>query len=472
MFTLKINGKSSRQKLLESLIILSLFTLGCIVLGYTLNWGNISFDILDWSQEGPRFLFLKQSLAKGKLPLFIESPMIETTRFLGIPDTLFAPQGIFLSFLKLGEFILFNTFLNYALGFFILLRIKNRLDWSLAPFLVTAPLILLNGFIISHLAVGHSMWVNAYLLPWLILLYLSLPRHGVDWRWILNFSLYSLALFLQGGFHFALWSWGFFLLVGLLKNTSIKTILLSILFNVLTAFFRILPASITYVENDRRFIAGFRTFTDLVRSLISLQLPEEAQTLMNSGLPNWETNFYIGLLGGLFILFFAMVIPHLQHGKKPWFSNLWTPILFMTVLSMGQVFRFINLLPFGWAQAERVSSRFFYIPLLFLMVIAGDTFNQWWAERIGLSGRWLILLGAEVVLLHDLIQNARLWRVARLQTIFEPINVPLIGHVVSRSDPPYITALILGASVSALSLIVLFTLSRHTKKLSQSGTKA
>lgn len=450
--------RSAPQKLLEGLSLLGLFLLGGVVVGYTLNWGKIPFDFLDWSQEGPRFLFLQQALAEGNLPLFIESPMIETERFLGIPDTLFAPQVVFLRLLKLGEFILFNSFLNYAAGFFILTRIKKRLGWSLAPFLVTAPLMLLNGFILSHLAVGHTMWVNAYLLPWLILLYISLPTQGIDWRWILQFSLFSLALFLQGGYHFALWSWGFFLLVGLVKHSSIKTILLSILFSMLTSLFRILPASITYVDNDRRFIAGFRTLVDLVRSLVSLQLPEEAQALMNSGLPNWETNFYIGLVGGLFILFFAILIPLLQNEKDRWFSNLWIPILILTVFSMGQIFRFTNLLPFGLAHAERVSSRFFYIPLLFLMTIAGDTFNQWWGKHIGLAQRWLILLGAEVILLHDLIQHARLWRVARLRTIFEPVNVPLIGDVVSRSDQVYINALILGALVSGLSLIVLILL--------------
>jgi hypothetical protein len=48
--------------------------------------------------------------------------------------------------------------------------------------------------------------------------------------------------------------------------------------------------------------------------------------------------------------------------------------------------------------------------------------------------------------------------VARLRTIFEPVNVPLIGDVVSRSDQVYINALILGALVSGLSLIVLILL--------------
>jgi hypothetical protein len=70
--------RSAPQKLLEGLSLLGLFLLGGVVVGYTLNWGKIPFDFLDWSQEGPRFLFLQQALAEGNLPLFIESPMIET----------------------------------------------------------------------------------------------------------------------------------------------------------------------------------------------------------------------------------------------------------------------------------------------------------------------------------------------------------------------------------------------------------
>jgi hypothetical protein len=460
---LNVKTNSAARKVWDVLIILGLFLLGVIIIGFTLNWGGISFDILDWSQEGPRLLFLQQALKQGKPPLFIDSPMIETSRFLGIPDTLFAPQIFLLHVLPLGKFVLVNTLLNYAAGFFILRRIKIRLGWSMVPFIVAAPLALLNGFILSHIAVGHTMWVNAFLMPWLVLLYLSLPREGIDWGCVLHVSLFSLVIVLQGGFHFALWSWGFLLLVGLQKNKSLKTVLLSILFSVLTSLIRILPASMTFFKNDRRFIAGFRTLHDLLRSLIQLQLPEEAQAMMNSGLPNWETNFYIGLLGGLFILFFAVGIPLLQKEENRWYLGLWTPLLILTVLSIGQVFRLTNLLPFGLAHAERVSSRFFFIPLLFLIVIAGDTLNQWLGKRFNQSRYWLFLLGAEVILMHDLIQHARFWRVDRLATIFDPLNVPLIGNVLSQSDPAYLTALSLGASVSLISLISVLTTHIFTK---------
>ncbi len=464
MLETKRHSRKPYQWWIDGLAIAVVFLLMGFVVGRGLNWGNIPFDFLDWSQEGPRYLFLQQALAKGQLPLFIESPMIETERFLGVPDTLLVPQLVALPHLSLGKFILLNALLNYCVGFYLLLRLKRRLGWSLAPFLVTAPLALLNGFIIGHLNVGHTMWVNAFLLPWFILLILELPKQGIDWRWILNFSLYSLVLFLQGGFHFALWSWAFLLICGVLKNISLKTVLLSILFSILAAMVRILPASITYFDNDRRFIAGFRTLNDLVQSLIHLQLPEEAQDLMNSGLPNWETNFYIGLVGGGLILVFAIAIPLYQKEKQRWFAHLWIPLIIFSVLSIGQIFRFTNLLPFGWAHAERVSSRFFIIPLLFLIVIGGDTFNQWWQALKGRSLYWLVFLAIEVILLHDLIQHARLWRLDRLRTIFETTSIPLIAEVVSRSDPPYIRALIVGGSVSILSVLLLIILNLLNKK--------
>jgi len=449
---------------LPGTVILIFFVLGGVILAFFLNWGDIPFDILDWSQEGPRYLFLKNALQEKRLPLHIDSPMVETDRFLGIPDTLLVPQSFLLLWLTPGQFILVNVLLNYSLGFYFLLRLKHELRWTLPTFLVVVPLTTLNGFLLSHLSVGHSMWVNAFLLPWLVILCLNFPQEKINWRWILQFSLFSLVLFLQGGFHFALWSWGFLLVHALTKKSTIKTGLVAVLFAALISMVRILPASISFYASERRFIAGFRSLNDLVSALIQLQLPEESQVLLNSGLPNWETNFYIGLLGGLFVLLFGIILPIAKKNSKSLFRRYWIPIIILTVLSIGQVFRVTNLLPLPLVHAERVSSRFFYLPFLFLVVIAGDHFNLWWQNFKGQPKRWLVLSAGILILLHDLVQNARLWRVDRMATLYEKINVPLTGDVLTKPDPAYFTALIFGAAITLITLVVLILLALRTNQ--------
>lgn len=449
-------------------MMLGLFLFCGVIIARFLNWGDINFDFLDWSQEGPRYLFLKNAAKEGSLPFFIDSPMVETDRFLGIPDTLLVPQNLLLNFFSIGQYVVINTLINYALGFYFLTRLKVRLGWSLETFFIVAPLATLNGFILSHLAVGHTIWVNAFLLPWLVELCLDFPQEKINWRWTLTFSLFILILFLQGGFHFVLWSWGFVFLFSLSKKATIKPGLVAIFFSALVSMIRILPASITFYTTDRRFIAGFRTFEDLIRSLVQLQLPEDSQILLNSGLPNWETNFYLGLVGALFVVTFGLILPITQKDRLKRFAGFWVPISILTILSLGQILRFTNYLPIPWAHAERVSSRFFYIPLLFLMVIAGDTFNLWWGRFMQWHQKWLVIFGVVVITLHDLAQNARLWRVDRLDMHFTKLAVPVIGNVFSKPDPPYITAIIIGSVVSTSTLIVLLILTRRGKSLALS----
>jgi hypothetical protein len=448
------------QRTLPTLVIVLLFIVIGLSLARFLNWGEINYNYLDWSEEGPRYAYVQNALRQGQLPLFIDSPMAENERFIGIADTLLVPQYVLLFFMSAGQFIVVNTLINYTLGFYLMLLIKKRLNWTLETFLIVTPLVLFNGYILSHLAVGHSMWVNSYLIPWLALLCLDYPEGSINWRWILNFSLYSLLVFLQGGFHFALWSWGFILLFAFTKKSRVKNGVVAFLSGVLISMIRILPTSVTYITSGRRFIAGFRTITDLVMSLAHIQLPEVPDPLLNSGLPVWESNYYIGFLGTAFILIFGLFLPLLKKDLKTQLrlTEFWFPMLIVTVLSIGQIWRFTNYLPIPFAHAERVSARFFYLPMVFLLVIAGQSFHLWQEKLQPVLHKWIVLSSAVIVMMHDLFQHARLWRVDRLDTLFEKLDVPLIADVAIKSDPPYISAIITGMVISTLTLALLIYL--------------
>lgn len=460
-----VKAMSLLNKYLPIVLVVILFLVMGFALGRFLNWGEINYNYLDWSEEGPRYVYIQNAIKQGQLPLFIDSPMAENERFIGIADTLLVPQFLLINFMSAGQFIVANALINYCLGFYLLLRLKKRLGWSWEAFLIVTPLALFNGYILSHLAVGHSMWVNAFLTPWLVLLCLDFPENNIDWRWNLNFSLYSLVMFLQGGFHFALWSWGFILLFSFTKKSRIKPGLVAFASGILISMIRILPTSITYISTGRRFIAGFRTMTDLLMSLTHIQLPEHEQALLNSGLPNWESNYYIGLLGTLFILAFGLIIPILKKDSnhKLRLGDFWFPMLIITILSMGQIWRFTNHLPIPFAHAERVSARFFYLPLVFLLIMAGETFNHWQGGIKHQLEKWIILISVVIISVHDLLQHARFWRVDRLDTLFEKLDVPMIADVAMKSDPPYITAIIAGTVISTLTLAMLIILARRNR---------
>ena len=105
--------------------MLGLFALGIVVWGSFLNWGAFQFDRHDWTQEGPRYAFLRQALLEGQLPLHIQSQLAATDRFLALPDAVTAPQVVLLRWLHPAQFVLINTLLLYTLGFIGLLLLRR-----------------------------------------------------------------------------------------------------------------------------------------------------------------------------------------------------------------------------------------------------------------------------------------------------------------------------------------------------------
>ncbi|TET84319.1 MAG: hypothetical protein E3J37_03965, partial [Anaerolineales bacterium] len=190
----------------ESLWLGGLYLFGGVTWSFFLNFGRLGFDLHDWTQEGPRYAFLRQALLENRLPLHIGSTLATTDRFLAIPDTVISPQVVLLRFVEPGLFVLINTLFLYSLGYLGLFLLRRKFSWSPVTFSVVFLLFSLNGNPIAHIAVGHSMWVSYFLLPYFALLVMNLLEGQTDWKWITQMALLQFALFLQGGFHFVIWS--------------------------------------------------------------------------------------------------------------------------------------------------------------------------------------------------------------------------------------------------------------------------
>ena len=100
------------------------------------------------------------------------------------------------------------------------------------------------------------------------------------------------------------------------------------------------------------------------------------------------------------------------------------------------------------------------LPLVFVMILAGNQLEAWLRARLWSAWQRLAALAGALVVGHDLLQHARLWRVEAMAQVFKPTPVDIRAAVINHADPPYITALAVGAALALVSLLVLLLLAR------------
>jgi hypothetical protein len=431
-----------------------------------LEWGKIPFDLHDWLDVWAYFSFLRAAALSNQLSLHIGSPLVTTDRYLGRPDTLFSPQAYLLRFLEPGTFVLVNVLILFSVGFIALLLLKKR--YKLAPAAFTALFVLfnLNGHITAHYAVGHAEWIGYFLLPFFVLLILKvLEGEQADWRWVLLVSLTLFAITLQGAFHFFLWCLIFMLAWGVFSPKHFVPALKAIVFSLLLSLFRLLPPALEFSSGGKAFISGFPTVTDLFAALVVLKYPAEALSGPFTSLGWWEVDTYVGLIGLAFLLYFGV---YRTWRTKSQLQTLLAPIAVVTFLSIGQVYTVINRLPVPLADSERVASRFFIVPVVTLIILGAVNIQAFLNERRrrGLPER-MLSLGLLALLVNDLYQHSRIWRVTNMYQLFPSTPANLPSRVINHSDPVYITALIAGASVTLLTFAALLILARRERRLAK-----
>lgn len=449
----------------------AIFILGIAVWSLFLNLGGLSFDLHDWTQEGPRYDFLRRALLEGRLPLFMDTALSKTSRFLAIPDAVLSPQVLMLRFIEPGRFVLWNTLFLYSLGFVGLLLVWRRLGWSAYTFGVVSLLFSLCGYPMAHIAVGHSMWASYFLLPFFAYLAIELYESGGSWRWVGRMSLLQLGFFLQGGFHFVVWSLMYLLLYGLFNRRHLRWVMTGLIAATLLCMVRILPAAVTFSQRENAFISGYFSLVDLLRGFVDLVPPEVAREGIYSAVGWWEFDIYVGLLGSLFLIYFGVYRTLVDTRPDSW-RGLAAPSLAMALLSMGKIFQPVNMLPLPLLNAERVSSRFIVLPFIIFLVLGGNQLDAALRERRFSAYGRLGLIGGMIFAVSDLTQHARLWRVERMDVLFQRTPVDIRTEVLSLTDPVYTGALLIGASLTflcGLILILLWLRERSADNLESRG---
>ncbi len=394
-----------------------LFLLGIFVFGNFFDWGGHTLEYHDWANvTGPRFLFLRTAVKSGQFPMHISDPTTLhgwTIRYLAVPDAFISPQLVLLYRLSIQRFNLANVWLLYALGFAGLLALRSRLRLSPVAFAAVFLLFNFNGNILAHYSVGHATWGGYFLFPWFAWLVLRLLDGDHSWRWTFGMAALLFIIWLQGSFHQFVWLLILLACTGIFVRGTFWTVVRAGFFTFLISAFRVLPSILLYGKASAGFENGYPSLFAIWDNLVNLPQPVNSPFFikgLGQSLGSWELTAYIGLLGGLFLLYFGVYRGLLKRNSP--FSPLLLPLGIILLLSLGHVYELLLALHIPLLEGERVSTRMFSVVLAFGLIIAAERFQRWWEESspppLALPGSLLALSLMAVELWQDL----NIWRIS------------------------------------------------------------
>lgn len=444
-------------KLLINLLYFVLFCFGLLFWIKFLNYGEIPNNRLDWLQVTyPRLQTLQQSISEFQLPLHIADPFgvkDVTDRFLVIPDLILSPDIVLLKFLSISDFILLHMLICYGLGFLGLIQLKKRFLLSFTAFIPLFMLFNFNGFIISHLAVGHLTWGAYFLLPFYFNLIWDLfNSDSIEWNWIFKFTILQFCIYLIGGYHFFVWIIFFTLILFFLCKTKRKLIITAIILSFSINAYRILPSGLLSNKLSLNFHTSFVSSGQLIESLIRPSIPQNV--VVSSSVIDvtiWEINFYIGLISFLTIM--LLNFSFFRMSKNNQYTVLLIPIMTFTLISIGHFYRPFLDSGLPLFSGERVFTRFLILPLLILILISIIQYQQFISNKAG-NPLWMFFYWfVNFFIANDLTQNAANWGLDQIIMIIPTESILLNYIIQNRIDPIYHFSLITGLFITLITII-------------------
>jgi hypothetical protein len=458
LFTPITSSMSGRRRLIQWGWVLIPLLSGYIVFAFFLNSGRIPFEIQDWPKEWQYYTILKQALTEGIVPLHFSPTTITPDRFLAIPETVLSPQIFLLKFLDQGRFVFLNTLFLYSIGFLGCFLFGRR--YHLSPFVLGIMVLLFsfNGHILTHLSIGHSMWLGYYFLPFFFIQLFRLLENDQGRNWSIWMALILFGIILQGSIHIFVWCVFFLVILWFFATQHRSQIFYALVVVLFLSAFRLFPAGLQYGTSTQDFFPGYLSLTDALRGLIADVSPYEARLRRPSGW--WELDMFIGLIGLAFILIFA-VYPFVNKSQRVEVLRKYTPLFIpagvLALLSFGYLYLPIQSLPIPLFSLERVPSRFMIMPIVMLIFMACIS-SQHWLMRRKQSLKERVMLGAFLIILgQDLLQHARMWRLENLARALPTPEWTLVEdiRIANYSDPIYTTVLGISIAITVITLVVI-----------------
>jgi hypothetical protein len=475
LFLAQTKGKT---RALALIWLAALYAIGILWFGIFFNWGDHTLFFQDWADiTGPRTQILRDAVQTLQLPLHISDPSTmhgTTLRFLTVPDTLISPQFLLLGRFSVQRFNFLNVLLFYTLGFVGLLVLRQRFKLSVMAFGVMALLFNFNGNILAHFTVGHMTWTGYFLFPWFAWLVFRLIDGERSWKWTLWMSSLLFVIWLQGSFHQFLWLLLFLGLLALFVPNSFWFIMRAGVLIILMSSFRLFPAILLYGSYGASYITGYPTLYNLWNSLVNITHPLSTPYFPPGieGVSPWETANFIGVLGVGFIGYFGLARAILAR-KAP-FQKLLLPLGGMLLLSMGQFFGYLRLLPIPLLQGERVGTRIISVVLVFLFIIGAERFQRWLdfggLDRFRQAG----LIVAFGLMGMELWTNLQIWSIPNAVKVYWWVYFDRKKWFVRNdfSDSTYIALIVGGLALTVITFAGLALLAWREKRAKTPATLA
>jgi len=414
-----------------------------------------NFTAEDWPRELSYLSILEHSLSSGVIPWHCTLiTQMGTTRFLTIPEVAYTPQIFLLWVLNVKNFVIVNILILYGVGFIGCLKLARRFQMSAFAFLFFVILFNFNGYLTSHLAIGHQMWASIFYFPWFFCFLFDLIASPGCRKNVLKLALILFFILLQGGLHQYVWCNMFLALLFLFRSKLRMPLLLTIIFAGLASSYRILPAAWGFWKFQRPFISGYPNLEILLQGLTTIGTDN---TPTMGGLFNpmhwWEYDIFIGAAGLLALIWYGLITPKMNRSQELAgnLGLLGSAMVVILFLSISDVYQFVNQLHLPLLYSEVVSSRFIILPFFLLLLMASDAMSVTLKKNGELSqGVVVILLLGTCYLLY---LHASLWRVQSLEQISHaPLTVNLAELVAGKPDSTYHSVIIGSYLLSLISI--------------------
>ena len=440
-------------RIATSVALTLLFCLGIVHWIVFFNFGEMSFQYADWPKEYLYYSVLQQALNTGTIPYHVDQAIQNTHRFLALPEIVRSPQILLLRVMTVSDFVVANTLVVYAAGFWGCLMIRRRYALSLMSFSLLYLVFQFNGYITSHLATGHSMWNGYFLMPFYCYYVLRLcepasPESADDRRLPLMLALTLFAMNLQGAFHMYVWNVLFLGFVAVFNTSAVRPLATAGVFSALLSSFIFLPAGITFWNADHLFLTGYPTVGVLIEAFVYVRkfdLEVSPATALIGDVGWWEYDMFIGLIAFAAVIYLGVWLrvrmPATLTGalEGTEYRQLDWPMAVLAILSMGAFYAAIAFLPLPLLNSERVPSRFIVTPFLFLLIISCIRLDRvlaaWGYARARLSPvKWLIT-AALIQTGFELASHSKTWSVDKWPAGDGEVDLDI--GIVQQADPIY-----------------------------------
>lgn len=446
--------KDSYQRHTHNFLHFVLYCLGFSFLSQFLGGNSALMTSNDWIKEYMYLNALRDAQIDGVVPWAWNMPFYHATRkLLSNPEIILTPDIVLLRWVANQTFVMIHVGLFYTFGFLGCRLLARHFRLGLVSFLVLWLLFNMNGFITSHLGIGHLQWASYYLLPGLLFCFLRLNQLDLKKFWYIEkYSVFICFLlffmFMNGSIHIAVWCLLFMAVSSLWNMRLVCNLFFILCVTGLLGLFRILPAAL-YFPKSPDFVSGFPSLLTVIEGLTVLRGRHYEALGGSFGLLRWwEYNIYIGFVAFALILTGLIVVVRRRMNLVPIPMIMAGAVLF--VLSLGDVYALVpeSGVPFG--TLIRVSSRLIAIPLIicFLMGALGlDCCLK--ANRSVLRP---VLLVALPFVVFELLTHSSYWSLPYLEGIHRPVTKPSLD-LCSNVSTAYRRTIYVSYSISGFSFL-------------------